>query len=59
MPFRLVKGRKAQAGRVAVMRGLNLGDWTWAFAGHLAVLVAMSVAGLTVTAHRIRRLLLP
>ncbi|HSJ92332.1 MAG TPA: ABC transporter permease [Ilumatobacter sp.] len=44
---------------VAVMRGLNLGDWTWAFAGHLAVLVAMSVVGLTVTAHRVRRLLLP
>jgi lipooligosaccharide transport system permease protein len=44
---------------VAVMRGLNLGEWSWAFAGHLAVLVTMSVVGITVTARRIRHLLLP
>ena len=44
---------------VAVMRSLNLGEWSWAFVGHLGVLVAMSVIGLTVTARRIRRLLLP
>lgn len=44
---------------VAIMRGLNVGDWSWAFAGHLAVLVTMCVAGLAITARRIRRLLLP
>lgn len=44
---------------VAVMRSLNLGEWSWSFVGHLGVLLAMSVVGLTVTARRIQRLLLP
>lgn len=44
---------------VAVMRGLNLGDWSWAYAGHLGVLVTMSVVGVVVTTRRITRLLLP
>ena len=44
---------------VAMTRSLNLGQWSWAFPGHLAVLLAMSVVGVTVTARRIERLLLP
>lgn len=44
---------------VALMRSLNQGDWSWALPAHLAVLVAMSVVGVTITARRIERLLLP
>jgi lipooligosaccharide transport system permease protein len=44
---------------VAMTRSLNLGQWSWAFPGHLAVLLVMSVVGVTVTARRIERLLLP
>lgn len=44
---------------VAMMRELNLGEWSLAFVGHLAVLLTMSVVGLTITARRIQRLLLP
>jgi lipooligosaccharide transport system permease protein len=44
---------------VAMMRSLNLGEWSWAFAGHLAVFVSMAVVGLGVTSRRIERLLLP
>ena len=44
---------------VAMMRSLNLGEWSWAFGGHLTVLVAMSLFGVSVTAKRIERLLLP
>ncbi len=44
---------------VAMMRSLNLGELSWAFAGHLGVLVAMAVFGLFVTTRRIERLLLP
>jgi len=44
---------------VAVMRGLNLGEWSWAYAGHLGVLATMSLVGLTATSRRIQRLLLP
>ena len=43
---------------VAMMRSLNLGEWSWAFAGHLSVLVAMSVVGVSLTARRVERLLL-
>ena len=43
---------------VAMVRSLNIGEWSWAFTGHAMVLVAMSVGGLTVTARRIERLLL-
>lgn len=44
---------------VTVMRSLNLGEWSPTFVGHLGVLVAMSVTGLTVAARRIEHLLLP
>jgi lipooligosaccharide transport system permease protein len=44
---------------VAMMRSLNLGEWSLAFGGHLAVLVAISLVGVSVTAKRIERLLLP
>ncbi len=43
---------------VAMMRSLNLGEWSWAFVGHLTVLIAMALVGVTVTARRIERLLL-
>lgn len=44
---------------VAMTRSLNIGEWSWAFVGHLGVLVVMALVGLTVTARRIERLLLP
>ncbi len=44
---------------VAMTRSLNLGEWSWAFGGHLVVLVAMALFGVTLTAKRIERLLLP
>jgi lipooligosaccharide transport system permease protein len=43
---------------VAMTRALNLGELSWSFAGHLAVLIAMAVAGVSITARRIERLLL-
>ncbi len=43
---------------VAMMRALNIGDWSWAFAGHLAVLVSMALFGVSLTARRIDGLLL-
>jgi len=43
---------------VAMMRSLNLGEWSWAFGGHLAVLLAMALFGVAVTARRIEQLLL-
>lgn len=43
---------------VAMMRSLNLGELSWAFAGHLAVLAAMALFGVSVTSKRIERLLL-
>lgn len=43
---------------VAVARGVNLGDWSWAYLGHLGVLVALALIGLTITARRIDHLLL-
>jgi len=43
---------------VAVARGANLGDWSWAYPAHVAVLVALALVGLSATAKRIDRLLL-
>jgi lipooligosaccharide transport system permease protein len=43
---------------VAVVRGLNLGEFTWAYVAHIAVLVAMAIGGLVLTSRRIERLLL-
>ena len=44
---------------VAMMRSLNLGELSWAFGGHLAVLAAIALFGVSVTSKRIERLLLP
>jgi lipooligosaccharide transport system permease protein len=43
---------------VALVRSASFGEWTWACFPHLAVLVAMAVVGLSITARRIERLLL-
>jgi lipooligosaccharide transport system permease protein len=43
---------------VVVVRGLNLGEWSWTYIPHLGVLVAMALVGLSVTARRIDTLLL-
>ena len=43
---------------VAVVRGLNLGQFDWAMLAHLGVLVALALAGLGVTSRRIEGLLL-
>jgi lipooligosaccharide transport system permease protein len=43
---------------VAIARGANLGDWSWAYLGHAGVLVALGLFGLSVTAKRIDKLLL-
>jgi lipooligosaccharide transport system permease protein len=43
---------------VAVIRGLNLGELSWAMLGHVGVLVALAIGGLTLTARRVERLLL-
>ena len=43
---------------VALVRGASAGEWTWAVIPHVAVLASMALAGLTVTARRIERLLL-
>jgi lipooligosaccharide transport system permease protein len=44
---------------VAPLRALNTGDLSWSMLAHVGVLVALAVFGLTVTARRIERLLLP
>jgi lipooligosaccharide transport system permease protein len=44
---------------VALMRALNLGVWSWSLLVHVAVLAALALGGLTVTARRVERLLLP
>jgi lipooligosaccharide transport system permease protein len=43
---------------VAVVRGVNQGEWAWSYVAHLGVLGAMALFGLSVTARRIDRLLL-
>ena len=44
---------------VALLRGFDLGDFSWSMAGHMAYLATMGVVGLSVTARRLARLLLP
>jgi lipooligosaccharide transport system permease protein len=43
---------------VALIRGLNVGEFSWTYLGHLGVLVALALVGLSVTATRIEKLLL-
>ncbi len=43
---------------VALVRSLNLGVFEWSMFGHIAVLVAMALVGLTVASRRISALLL-
>jgi lipooligosaccharide transport system permease protein len=44
---------------VALLRGLDLGLFTWSLLGHLAYLLAMGALGLRITATRLARLVLP
>jgi len=44
---------------VALLRGIDLGLFTWSLLGHLAYLLAMGAAGIAVTARRLSRLVLP
>lgn len=44
---------------VALVRGVTQGDFAWAYLGHVGVLAAMAIFGLTVTARRLERMLLP
>lgn len=44
---------------VALVRGVSFGEWSWAYPLHVAVLVVMAAVGLSVTAKRVERLLLP
>lgn len=44
---------------VVVVRGCNLGELQWSMLGNLGVLVVLALIGLTFTARRIERLLLP
>jgi len=43
---------------VALVRSFNLGEISWSLLGHVGVLVAMAVVGLSVAASRIEKLLL-
>ena len=43
---------------VALIRGLNVGEVTWTYVGHVSVLVALALVGLSVTSSRIQKLLL-
>lgn len=43
---------------VAVVRGLNLGQFEWTMVAHLGVLVALAIVGLGITSRRIEHLLL-
>ncbi|MDQ3469785.1 MAG: ABC transporter permease, partial [Actinomycetota bacterium] len=43
---------------VALVRALNVGNFSWSMLGHVAVLVAMAAAGLVVASRRISALLL-
>lgn len=44
---------------VALIRGIDLGMFSWAMVGHVAYLVAVGGIGLLVTGRRLRKLLLP
>ncbi len=44
---------------VALLRGLDLGMFSWSLAGHVLYLATMGTIGLAVTARRLARLLLP
>jgi lipooligosaccharide transport system permease protein len=44
---------------VALLRGFDLGLFGWSLLGHALYLAAMGTIGLTVTARRLARLLLP
>ncbi len=44
---------------VALVRGFDLGDFSWAMLGHAAYLAIMGVAGLLISSRRLARLLLP
>jgi lipooligosaccharide transport system permease protein len=44
---------------VALLRGLDLGLFTWSLLGHLAYLLAMGAFGLRITAKRLATLVLP
>lgn len=44
---------------VAVLRGIDLGTFSWSLVGHCAYLAVMGTVGLAVTARRLARLLLP
>jgi lipooligosaccharide transport system permease protein len=44
---------------VALLRGFDLGLFSWSLLGHALYLAAMGTIGLTVTARRLARLLLP
>jgi hypothetical protein len=43
---------------VVVVRGLNLGEWSWTYIPHLGVLVVMALVGVALTSRRIDALLL-
>ena len=43
---------------VALVRGASYGEWSWAYLGHVGVLVAMALVGITITARRIETPLL-
>ena len=44
---------------VALVRGFDLGDFSWAMLGHSAYLAIMGIAGLLISSRRLARLLLP
>jgi len=43
---------------VSLVRAANLGEWSYGVVGHVAVLVALAVFGVAVTARRVEKLLL-
>jgi lipooligosaccharide transport system permease protein len=43
---------------VALVRGANLGEWSWTYLVHVGVLVALALVGLAITARRLRMMLL-
>jgi lipooligosaccharide transport system permease protein len=44
---------------VALLRGLDLGLFSWSLLGHVLYLAVMGLVGLTITRRRLARLLLP